>query len=397
MNSLLFNVVSVTYPILIYFIIVSINVLISRKYSRNIFIITMISSMYLILSYRDNNMLLLFSNIPILVCYLKKDYYLGIELSFFLIIFIIYNENIYITCIKLFLYFIVYLFLNKKSSFNYLFIEICGVIQGLFISFEYSFDFSNFISSYLLLLIVFGITFLIIFLFKKIDNITSMYEIINNMKKELDIKNSLFKLTHEVKNPIAVCKGYLDMINLNDYNSAYRYVDIIKNEINRCLNIMNDFMECSKVKINKEEFDLSMLIENVYESFKVLCKAKDIVINCDNNLEEIYVNGDYHRLEQVLVNVIKNSMEAIIGKGRINIKILLDNKYVTIKVIDNGVGMNEYELENVKEMFYTTKKDGTGLGVALSNEIMLLHNGSMEYESTKNNGTTCILKIPMEG
>ena len=64
-------------------------------------------------------------------------------------------------------------------------------------------------------------------------------------------------------------------------------------------------------------------------------------------------------------------------------------------VSDNGVGMDKEELERVYEMFYTTKRDGTGLGVALSHEIILAHNGMMEYDSIKDVGTKCIISLPM--
>ena len=75
-------------------------------------------------------------------------------------------------------------------------------------------------------------------------------------------------------------------------------------------------------------------------------------------------------------------------------QVILDN-IVKIMITDNGEGMTEEELSNIKEMFYTTKKSGTGLGVALSNEIILAHNGNLTYESSKNNGTTCIVSLPM--
>ena len=105
--------------------------------------------------------------------------------------------------------------------------------------------------------------------------------------------------------------------------------------------------------------------------------------------------GDYDRLKQVFVNVIKNSIEAIDNNGIIDMSIRINGKKVIITISDNGVGMTTDELKDVKEMFYTTKKNGTGLGVALSNEIIVAHNGKMEYESIKNVGTKCIITLPL--
>ena len=100
-------------------------------------------------------------------------------------------------------------------------------------------------------------------------------------------------------------------------------------------------------------------------------------------------------MKQVFVNVIKNSIESIKKDGIIDVDVLVVGKVLKIMVSDNGVGMDKEELERVYEMFYTTKRDGTGLGVALSHEIILAHNGMMEYDSIKDVGTKCIISLPM--
>ena len=91
----------------------------------------------------------------------------------------------------------------------------------------------------------------------------------------------------------------------------------------------------------------------------------------------------------------KNSIESIKKDGIIDVDVLVVGKVLKIMVSDNGVGMDKEELERVYEMFYTTKRDGTGLGVALSHEIILAHNGMMEYDSIKDVGTKCIISLPM--
>ncbi len=362
------------------------------------------SSLYLSLRYNltleNYSLLLMFSSIPVLLCYLKKQTILGLILSIISIITIYFTKEIipYITIIKYFLYFIIYIILYKKPSFNYLFLRLIAVIQGFLISFEYLGnvkDFTLLIELLILAMIIYIITFISIYLFKLADDISNMHGMINTAKRDIEIKNSLFKLTHEVKNPIAVCKGYLDMLDIHDEDKIIRYTNIIKGEINRSLNIMNDFMECSKLKIEKEEFDMNLLLESIYDSFKILSNNKNIKLKYENNYEEIYFNGDYHRLEQVFVNILKNSIESITDNGIINLSVNLNSKKLEIKVSDNGCGMTPEELSNVTEMFYTTKKNGTGLGVALSKEIVTAHNGTIKYTSTKNEGTLCTLTFPI--
>jgi two-component system sporulation sensor kinase B len=232
-------------------------------------------------------------------------------------------------------------------------------------------------------------------MFKLADGITELHEIVNNMERDNKLRDSLFKLTHEIKNPIAVCKGYLDMLNLENRDKSEKYIRIVKSEIDRSLNIMNDFMEYSKIKVSKEIFDMTLLLDEIYDSFKLLVDNKRIKFIYDNTYEDIYIWGDFNRLKQVFVNIIKNSIESMENGGIIKMVVKVNSNQVFISISDNGIGMTLEELSNIKEMFYSTKKNGTGLGVALSNEIVLAHNGELNYSSVLNEGTVCTVSLPM--
>ena len=310
-----------------------------------------------------------------------------------------YDLNIFIVGFKYLCYFLTYLLLFKNKQFNYLFFRISAIIQGFFISFEYFYIQDGGIDRliYLILfgIIIYMITFFCLYMFKLADGITNLYEMVNNMEKDNKLRDSLFKLTHEIKNPIAVCKGYLDMLNLDNREKSDRYINIIRSEIDRSLNVMNDFMEYSKIKVNKEIFDMTLLLDDIYGSFKLLVMDKKISFNYDNDYEDIYVWGDFNRLKQVFVNIIKNSIESIGESGIINIGVKVVDEQVLISIEDNGCGMSEDDLMNIKEMFYSTKKNGTGLGVALSNEIVEAHNGKLDYSSVKDKGTLCVVSLPI--
>ena len=385
-----------------YLVISCYNLLTTRNVERVIFIITVCTSLYLSLTYNINNEkeLLLFCNIPILICYFKKEYGMGLILSLMVIIvsYFEYDFNLYVLIVKYILYFITYILLFRRKDFRYLFLKITAIIQGFFITFEYFIISNNEIDKifYLILdtLFIYIITFVCLYLFKLADNITLLYSNMNKVQEENKLKNSLFKLTHEIKNPLAVCKGYMDMINLNNVDKANKYIKIVKSEIDRSLDVMNDFMEYSKIKVNKEIFDLNILFGEIYDSFNLLLNGRGIKFKYTNDYDELYLWGDYNRLKQVFVNVIKNSVEAIQDNGIIEMIVSVNKKGVEIIIQDNGIGMSESELEHIYEMFYTSKKNGTGLGVSLSYEIILGHNGSMKYQSVKNEGTKCIIELP---
>lgn len=404
METIILNTILVTFPILMYLVFSCYNVLNSVKVEKKVFIITICTSLYLSLNYsgcNDMELLLLFCNIPILICYFKKEKMLGFILSNLVIIFTYYNYsiNIYIVIIKYYVYFFTYILLYKRKDFKYLFFKIVAIIQGFFITFEYFMNMYNDIDRIFILigytLIIYFITFFCLYLFKLSDNITKLYIDMNKIKEENKLKNSLFKLTHEIKNPIAVCKGYIDMINLDNIDKSKKYIGIIKSELDRSLNVMNDFMDYSKIKINKDIFDMNILLDEIYDSFNLLLRGKNIKFNYNNNFEEIYLNGDYDRLKQVFINIIKNSIESIDRDGIIDIDVSLINNMIKIIVSDNGIGMNKESLDNIYDMFYTTKKNGTGLGVSLSNEIISGHGGKMIYESTECIGTKCIITLPL--
>ena len=107
------------------------------------------------------------------------------------------------------------------------------------------------------------------------------------------------KLAHEIKNPLSICIGYLEMLD-NDYNQ--KYIDIIKSELNRSITILDDYKN-NKI-LDLEELDLVFLFNEIYQIYKIKSKIKI------TSKEEIYINGDYKKLKQVFINIIKNSIES---------------------------------------------------------------------------------------
>lgn len=404
MKDIILNMILITFPILIYFVLVSYNEEIKIK-KDTLLTITLITSLYLCLKYVQdevNTKILLFCNIPIVIAYMKNKPVLGVFLSVANILYshFILEIDILITIIKYISYLVLYLCAKKKKLSNSSFILSVAVIQAFFLSFEYFFkDIKVSLEDFLMLLIIifiyYFLAFSILYLFRIIDKLESLNETIKILEKDKTIKDALFKLTHEIKNPLAVCKGYLDMIDINKQEKAEKYISIMKQEVDRSLNIISDFVEYNKIKIKKEQIDLNCLLDDVYDSFKILVNNKKVKLEYkDRDDEEIYFEGDYERLKQVLINLLKNSLEATEENGRIEIYSNIYKKHLEIIIKDNGKGMSKETLEKIKEMFYTTKQNGTGLGVALSNEIIKSHNGELIFESETNKGTTATIRLP---
>ena len=233
-------------------------------------------------------------------------------------------------------------------------------------------------------------------LLSKSEDVINLNNSLKELEKEKTLRNSLFKLTHEIKNPIAVCKGYLNMIDLSNRKNSQRYIEVIKGEVERTLVIMDDFLDYTKIKVDKNIMDINYLLEDTLGSMSSLFNSKNILTKFKISDDEVFINGDYNRLKQVLVNVIKNSIESKKEDEKLKLTITTNqegNNYrITIK--DNGIGMDKEELNNIGKAFYTTKVKGTGLGVMLSKEIIELHDGNLIYSSNKNEGTCVDIILP---
>lgn len=404
-EDIILNLILIVFPLLIYLVLVCYIDETSKGFKKMLLNIALFTSLYLCLKFgmnENNNKILLFCNIPIVIAYTKKQTNSGILLSIINIVYCYFVHDILfiITITKYISYLILYLFAKKKKLSSGGFILSIAVLQGFFLSFEYFFrNIDILINDFLMLLVLvfiyYFVTFSILYIFKVIEKIESLNSAIKLLEKDKIIKDALFKLTHEIKNPLAVCKGYLDMINLDNKEKSTRYIKIMKQEITRSLNIISDFVEYNKIKVIKEQIDINLLLEDVYEAFKILVNANNIkLIYKERKDEDIYLTGDYERLKQVIINLLKNSLESIEGKGKIEISTNIYKKYIDIMIEDNGKGMDNEGLENIKEMFYTTKNDGTGLGVSLSNEIIKAHKGELIYTSELNKGTKAIVRLP---
>ena len=345
-------------------------------------------------------------DIPLLLAFSKKK----TELSIFISIVLIYYQTLFLfitptlLIIEYIIYFIFYFYL-KKNKFSFLnLIHGFIVINSFFLTIKVFFFISptrnyydNITYIIFLIIVIYVASFIILYFLNKGEKIVDFNNSLYAVEKEKELRASLFKVTHEIKNPIAVCKGYLDMLDVNDKKKCIKYIPIIKGEINRTLILMDDFLDYTKIKIEKEEIDLVMLLEELDQALKPLFYDRRIVINYNIPYEELYMEADYNRLKQVLINILKNAVEAKDGskeKSIIEVVVKDLGKDVSIKIKDNGIGMTKEELDKVGQMFFTTKKKGTGLGTCLSKEIVKLHNGNITYTSKKGEWTLVNITLP---
>ena len=390
LSSIFLNILLISFPFFLYFIYLVYSRVITENEKILFLDLTILSSFYLSIKFGDFSAYYsLLINIPLFIAlYLRRDVpiiILSILVSYHLSN--IFGINFYILFIK---YILIFTFSKlSKKNIKILYISVTFIFLVLIIIFNiYKFDNYLFIPLYIILCYL--LFLLIDYIYDKFKNIKNSYETLDKILKEKKLYESLFKITHEIKNPLAVCKGYLDMFDINNKSKSNRYINIINQEIDRTLLLLNDFSKACKLEIDPMIMDINMLLSDVCDEAKLLLNN----IKFDYKLydEEIYIYGDYNRLKQVFINIIKNAKEAISENGKIEFYSKINKNNIIIYIKDNGIGIKEDELDKIGTAFYTTKKNGTGLGVCFSKEIIEKHNGSIKYTS---NGIGTIVKVSL--
>jgi len=199
------------------------------------------------------------------------------------------------------------------------------------------------------------------------------------------------RLAHDLRNPLTVIKGVVEIAktkkNLNGISFSDRQIDMMERAIMRMSNQIDDVLEF--VKIQSLRTTKNSLLETIGLSLTKVKKTDEVKIEIPNKDVEFVYDAD--KIEVVFDNLIINSFEAINGKGKITIRINDLENEVVIDVEDSGTGVPDELIPNIFEPLFTTKKRGTGLGLASCKSIVEQHGGSI---SVKNKPSVFTVKLP---
>ena len=403
-DIVILNIIYIMFPIMIYLIYVAYIHNLNKKRKEVLFQVVIFSMLYFTMKFGFpllKNTPLLVINIPLLIAFIYNSVFSIITTLIIVICFYSIDTPFILVLIE-YLCIIIYYLINKKNLNKYKFSIFISLTIGVFMTINIFLKYftSNNLVSILstgwMSVIIFAILSLfIIYALEKGESIISLRMNLKELEQDKQIRMSLFKITHEIKNPIAVCKGYLDMFDIQKTSHFKKFIPIIKEEINRVLVLLQDFLSMNKIELSKEIVDINLLLDENVLSLKPLLDSNHIDYTLHLIDDEVYINGDYNRLSQVFINIIKNSIESIENDGQIIINSLLINNQIVIIITDNGSGISKNNLSKITEPFFTTKKNGTGLGVSLSKEIIISHGGSIKYESKEGLYTKVTVVLPV--
>ncbi|AYE34690.1 sensor histidine kinase [Clostridium septicum] len=242
------------------------------------------------------------------------------------------------------------------------------------------------------------------------DEVGKLANTLNYMADELEkreqLKNEFISsVSHELRTPLTAIKGWA--ITLNDESTDKETLkvgfDIIEKETERLTSMVEELLDFSRlindnISLKKANVDLDTFIIYIknYMSPRANREGLNFKVNKLNNLGRVYIDGN--RLKQILINLLDNSFKFTESGGKVSLTVSNESEYIKFIIEDNGIGISKEDLPRVKEKFFKgkTSKSQNGIGLSICDEIIKLHNGKFNINSTLGIGTVVEVIIPIE-
>lgn len=204
------------------------------------------------------------------------------------------------------------------------------------------------------------------------------------------------KVAHELKNPLAAIKGLVQLTSraaCNDPRASERF-EVITREVSRMEVILRDYLSFSRPleEIRPESLTVARVVDDVIQVLEAHARMGGVTLERRGEAGEIV--GDPRRLKEALLNFVSNAIDATAEGGRIRVELAGEAAGATVRVIDDGRGMQPDELARLGTPFFTTRPGGTGLGVVLAKAVIAQHGGEVAYESRPGQGTRVTVRLP---
>ena len=205
-------------------------------------------------------------------------------------------------------------------------------------------------------------------------------------------------ISHEVRNPLTTCKGFLQL-SQQEETSPYikQYLATAIQELDRASDIINDYLTFARPAPEKvEQISIYQEVRNVVNILTPLANMNNVqmLVNIEKR-DHAYILGDRKKLEQSLINIVKNGIESMGNGGRLEIKIDYQYPLVRVEIRDEGKGMTPHQINRLGEPYFTTKENGTGLGMMVSYSIIKGMGGQINVDSEIGNWTSFSIEFPV--
>lgn len=245
---------------------------------------------------------------------------------------------------------------------------------------------------------------------KKNDEIGELCDTINYMASELsqaeNMKNDFISsVSHELRTPLTAIKGWGETAKMSlgtDEALVRRGIDVVLSEADRLSSLVEELLDFSRMETGKltvvfQPLNISQLLSESVDMYIELARQQGIELAFTRPAEDITVLGDPNRLKQVFINIIDNAVKYTEKGGQVLVDQISEEGCSRITVKDTGVGIPAQDIDRVKEKFYKANKKvrGSGIGLAVADEIVKQHKGLLFLESTEGVGTTVTIVLPL--
>ncbi len=245
---------------------------------------------------------------------------------------------------------------------------------------------------------------------KRNDEIGELCDTINYMAAELcqaeNIKNDFISsVSHELRTPLTAIRGWGETAKMSlgtDEELVNRGLDVVLAEADRLSGLVEELLDFSRMQTGKltvtvQPFNISKLLSVSVDMYAELSRKQGIELIYTKPSEEVQVLGDLNRIKQVFINIIDNAVKYTESGGQVLVNQITEENCVRIVVSDTGVGIPAQDIDHVKEKFYKANKTirGSGIGLAVADEIVKQHQGFLFVESTEGAGTTVTIVLPL--
>jgi signal transduction histidine kinase len=230
-----------------------------------------------------------------------------------------------------------------------------------------------------------------------VDAIKSAQEKLVRTEKLYAVGEFSAGVAHEIRNPLTSIKLLVQTIRNTGRSFSGNDIDVIDKEINRINRIIRSFLAFAKPeKIEKRDVNIKEVLDDVLTITKPKMRQSGIQLIQKLPMATPIIYGNYDALKQVFLNLILNAMQAIDGDGgTIEVEAFADEKSLSVMIRDSGSGISEMDQKKIFDPFFTTKKEGTGMGLALTHNIIDEHSGRIDIESLPGKGTTIKVELPV--
>jgi two-component system, sporulation sensor kinase B len=205
-------------------------------------------------------------------------------------------------------------------------------------------------------------------------------------------------VAHEIRNPMTVVRGFLQIFQSKDHLSETElsYIKLMIEELNRAEKIINDYLSLAKPDLEQvEKIDAVELTNEVADLMNTFALMSSNISFQSQFEDGVFIKGNRSELKQVVINIVKNGIESMRSGGVLSLHVRKCDDFGVIEVTDTGIGMSQDEMARLGTAFYSLKEKGTGMGLMVCYQIIERWKGHIEVQSEKGVGTTFKVYIPL--